>query len=420
MDQELITIFGISLGLGLLVGLQREHANAKIAGIRTFPIITLFGTLSGLLAKTFGGLVLAAALLALAGLVIFTSLLRKTEDPGKTTEAAILLMFAVGAFLTVGDKTISLAVAGITAVLLHFKDPLHGLVDRFGYTDIKVVMQFVLISLVILPVLPNQTYGPYDVLNPHDIWLMVVLIVGLSIVGYFAYKFFGNRAGTLLSGILGGLASSTATTVSFARHSKAAPQITQAATFVVLTASAIAFVRMIVEIGVVAPAYLLALAPPLAVVLVIMGILAALVYTRNDKKEEGQKEEALLQQENPAQLKSALVFGAIYGLVVLGTAAAKDYFGRQGLYAVALVSGLTDVDAITLSTAKLVTGKELEPQTGWRLILIASLANLVFKGGIVAVMGDKKLFRKVALLFAIALAGGLLVLFLWPDSLLID
>jgi uncharacterized membrane protein (DUF4010 family) len=420
MNQEMVEVIGISLGLGLLVGLQREHANARIGGIRTFPLITLFGTLCGLLAKEFGGVLLAAGLLSITGMVLISNWVRKEENSGKTTEAAILLMYSVGAFLAVGDKTISVSVAAITTVLLHFKNPMHKLVQRFGYKELKVMMQFVLVSMVILPILPNQDFGPYQALNLQEIWLMVVLIVGLSVIGYFTYTFLGSQTGTLLSGLLGGLASSTATTVSFAKHTKKTPALVRPAVFVILSASAVSFVRMIVEIGVVSPAYLIRLALPLGAVLLLMGILSALVYTWKEKADQGERmNEALLQQDNPAQLKSALIFGVIYGLVVLGTAAANDVLGNQGLYGVAILSGLTSVDAITLSTAKMVNLKSMEAATGWKVILVAALANLVFKGGVVAVLGDRRLFRQIALWFGICLAGGLLVVFLWPDTLLV-
>ncbi|MDO1450428.1 MgtC/SapB family protein [Rhodocytophaga aerolata] len=414
MNVELIKIFGISLGLGLLVGLQREHANSAIAGIRTFPIITLFGTISGLLAQQFGGFVLAGALLAVAGLVIAVNIYHPSDDPGQTTEAAILLMFVVGAYLPFGNQPIAIACGAITAVLLHFKNPLHTLVSRFGYADIRVIMQFVLISLVILPILPDRTYGPYQVLNPRDIWLMVVLIVGIGIAGYFAYKFWGSKAGIILGGILGGLISSTATTVSYAKHSKEAPKLVKPAAFVITAASAIAFIRILVEIAVVAPRYLLTFALPLGVVLLVMIILSVITYTGNHHGQE----KSMLEQKNPAQLKSALVFGLIYGLVVLGTAAAKDYFGRNGLYTVAIISGLTDVDAITLSTARLVNTQSLEPHAGWKIVLIASLSNLAFKAGIVATLGNRKLLLTMAMLFGITIGCGLLVLFLWPENLL--
>jgi uncharacterized membrane protein (DUF4010 family) len=417
MDQELFLQLGIALGLGLLVGLQREYDNSDIAGIRTFPLITILGTVCAFLAQSLGTWVVVAGFLSLAGLVIGANLLKiRSTKPGsgQTTEVAVLLMFAVGAYLAVGEKTVAVAIGGATAVLLHFKLPLVRLVERMGEKNLRVIMQFVLISLVILPVLPNETYGPYDVLNPHDIWLMVVLIVGIGISGYFAYKLFGKDAGTLLGGLLGGLISSTATTVSYSRRTQDAPDLNKVAAFVIVAASTVAFVRVIVEIAVVAPQSFGQMAPPLGAVLVLMLLLSAGLYWWGNKRQE---KEEMPEQENPAQLKSALIFGALYALVLLGIEAAKDYFGNAGLYAIALLSGLTDVDAITLSTSRLVNDESLAASMGWRLILVASLANLAFKGGMVAVLGTKKLLIIVAVPFGIAIAGGVLALWLWPEGL---
>jgi uncharacterized membrane protein (DUF4010 family) len=414
MKQEAFSVMAIALGLGLLVGLQREHAQSKVAGIRTFPLITLLGALAGLLAPALGGWVVASGFAGVITLIVVANLLRgKTEhvDSGQTTEAAILLMYGVGVFLAMGDKTLAVAVGGLVAVLLQSKGLLHGLVDKIGYEDIKVVMQFVLLSLVILPVLPDQTYGPYKVLNPRDIWLMVVLIVGISMSGYFAYKFFGQHAGTLLGGILGGLISSTATTVSYARRTKENPGASMLAAFVILTASAVAFVRMLVEIAVVAPRQIRELGPPLGAVLLVMLLLIAGLLLWSRKKKESNE---IPDQGNPAQLKSALVFAGLYGLVLLASAAAKDYLGDKGLFLVAFVSGLTDVDAITLSTAKMVAAGRLVPHTGWQLILLAALSNLTFKGGLVAFLGDRQLLGRMAVLFGLTLAAGLLVFWLWP------
>jgi len=207
----------IALGLGLLVGLQREHVTKRLGGVRTFPLVTMLGAISGLLAQSFGGWMVAAGLLALTGIIVIGDLAELREDkldPGVTTEVAMLLMFVIGAYLVVGRREVAIALGGAVAVLLQFKGELHGIARKLGEDDLRAIMQFVLISCIILPVLPDKTYGPYAVINPRNIWLMIVLIVGLSLSGYIAYKFFGSKVGVVLSGILGGLISSTATTVS--------------------------------------------------------------------------------------------------------------------------------------------------------------------------------------------------------------
>ncbi|WP_018479764.1 MgtC/SapB family protein [Pontibacter roseus] len=411
MEQELFQILAISLGLGLLVGLQRQHQNARIAGIRTFPIITLFGTLSALLAQSLGGWVVGAGILAIAAIVVVANMMQRETQPdiGQTTEAAALLMYAVGAYLVLGNTTVAVAVGATVAVLLHLKEALHRFVDRIGQKDLTAVMQFVVISLVILPVLPNKEYGPYEVLNPHNVWLMVVLIVGIGLLGYFIYKFFGNKAGTFLGGVLGGLISSTATTVSYARRTKQAKGSSSLAALVIFIASTVAFIRILAEVTIVAPGTLPEVAPPLLAVIGLMVVTGIVAYFTN--KEQG---DHMPEQENPAQLKTALVFGAIYALVILATAAAKDYLGSSGLYIVAIISGLTDVDAITLSTSRLMQVGNLSPASGWRIILVAGLSNVAFKAALVGFMGNRPLLGKVSLLFGVVLAGGLLVLWWWP------
>ncbi|RIJ42883.1 MgtC/SapB family protein [Pontibacter oryzae] len=418
IELELFQILGISLGLGLLVGLQRQHDQSELAGIRTFPLITLFGTISGLLAQHFGGWVVAMGIASMAGLVIVANLIKLRNppfSPGLTTEAAALLMYAVGAYLVFGDKTVAVAIGATVAVLLHLKKKLHGFVKRIGEKDLKAIMQFVVISLVILPILPDETYGPYNVLNPHNIWLMVVLIVGIGLLGYFAYKVFGQKSGTLLGGILGGLISSTATTVSYARRTKDHNHTsTTLAALVIFIASAVSIVRIIVEVAVVAPGTIATVAPPLAAIFLLMLILGSLMYFF-----KGDDQDQMPEQGNPAQLKTALVFGAVYAAVMLATAFAKDYLGSSGLFIVAVISGLTDVDAITLSTARLMNIGNLELLSGWRIILTAALSNLVFKAGLVGVLGSRAVFGRVALMFGIVLAGGLLVLWLWPANFIL-
>ncbi|MDX5482797.1 MAG: MgtC/SapB family protein [Hymenobacteraceae bacterium] len=412
MEQEIFQTLAISLGLGLLVGLQRQHEQARLAGIRTFPLITLFGTLSGLLAQTYGGWIIAAGVIGVASMIVVGNVLKSKTPPfdaGMTTEAAALLMYLVGAYLVTGYGSVAVAVGGTVAVLLHLKRTLHRFVARIGEKDLRAVMQFVVISLVILPILPDEAYGPYNVLNPRNIWLMVVLIVGLGLLGYFLYKLLGRRAGTVLGGILGGLISSTATTVTYARRSKSLSGSTLLPALVIFIASTVSILRIIVEVAVVAPDSLPIVAPPLGALLLVSVLLGSATYFF-----KGDEQDQMPEQDNPAQLKTALVFGAIYALVILATAAAKDYYGNSGLYIVATISGLTDVDAITLSTSRLMSTGQIELANGWRVILIAALSNLAFKAGLAGFLGNKSLFRKIALLFGALLITGLLILWLWP------
>ncbi len=401
---------GIALGLGLLVGLQRESTASKLGGVRTFPLITLFGALCGLLASSFGGWVIGAGLLALTALIALgkqAELKADKPDIGMTTEAAMLLMFAVGAYLIGGQRALAVAVGGVVAVLLHFKGQLHEAVARLEANDLKAIMQLALISLVILPVLPNRTYGPYDVLNPRQIWWMVALIVGISLGGYIVYKFWGTNAGVVLGGILGGLISSTATTVSYAKRARSTPNTANLAALVIVIASAVVYARLQLEIATVAPRFLPVAALPLSAMLGLLAACAVVLWLLNHDTSDEMPE-----QENPSELKAALLFGLLYAAILFGVAAVKAHFGNRGLYVVAVLSGLTDVDAITLSTSQLVQSERLSAAEGWKLILIASLANQVFKAGAIAVLGNRQLFVKVALCYSLVVVGGLLLLFL--------
>lgn len=412
MEGKLFIQVGISLLLGLLVGLQRERTESSVAGIRTFPLISAYGTVCAWLAAAHSGWIVAAGLLTLAALLVVGNLARIKAgdiDPGLTTEVSALLLFGVGAYLTVGPMAVSVALGGAIALLLHFKKPLHEFVARIGETDLKAIMQFALVTVVILPVLPNRAYGPYEVLNPFEIWLMVVLIVCISLAGYVAFKLCGAKTGTLLGGLIGGLISSTATTVSFARRSSENTGTAKLAALVIMIASSSVFVRVLIEVAAVAPSEFSLIAPPLAAMLTACAAItaAAFRYTRAQPAE-------LTPPRNPAQLKWALIFGALYAVVIFAVAAAKDHFGSAGVFVVAVISGLTDMDAITLSTAQLTHAGRVGAETCWRVILIASMSNLVFKAGIVGLMGGRKLLRPIMVLFGAALIAGSAILWLWP------
>jgi uncharacterized membrane protein (DUF4010 family) len=401
----------LSLGLGMLIGLQRERAHKAVGGIRTFPLITLLGTICGQLAQHYGGWIIAGAFVAVAALLFIVNLPRAQagDGGGLTTEVAVLLLFALGAYLTVGPMWIVVVVGGVVALLLHWKTPLHRFAGAVGDKDMHAMMLFVLISMVILPVLPNKPFGPYGVFNPFDIWLMVVLIVGISLGGYVAYKIFGGKAGVLLSGILGGVISSTATTVSSARQSKQSTVAAGLVSLLIMVAATVSVLRVIIEIAVVASRSFPQLALPLGAMFAAMALISAglFFFTRRD-------EARLSEQDNPAQLKAALIFAAIYALIKFAVAAGKEHFGTSGLYVVAVISGMTDMDAITLSTARLVDAQQVDASTGWRTILIAALANLAFKGTAVAVLGSRPLALRVAVLFALSGVAGGLILWLWP------
>lgn len=418
MDYRDILTLGIAFGLGLLVGLQRQTSGSKMAGVRTFTLITIFGVVSGFLARDFGNHFIIPFLgLALTALLVTANILKvrmeQDEEVGQTTEVAALLMFAIGAYLVMGEQVIAVVMGGSVAVLLYLKDHLHNFIKGLEEKDMSAIMTFAGISLIILPILPNETFGPLNVLNPRNIWLMITLIVGISVIGYFIYKFLGKRTGILSNGILGGLISSTATTVSYARKTANNGNIEKLAAFVITAASAISLLRVLIEVGVIIPEKLAAIIVPILIEFVFMAIICGILYYAIRKEDS---ENQMPEPKNPAQFKSALVFGLLYGIILLAVAFAKKELGNSALYIVSILSGLTDVDAITLSLSNLMKDDRLEAAMGWKLILLAALSNLVFKGVMAAVLGTRKLAKLIGISFGMSVAAGLLLIWLWPET----
>jgi uncharacterized membrane protein (DUF4010 family) len=418
MNYHDIITLAIAFGLGMLVGLQRQKSNQEMAGVRTFTLISIMGVVSAFLARDFGNpFILPVLGICITALLVTANVIKLKKlnetDVGQTTEVAALLMFAIGAYLVMGDRVVAVIVGGSMAILLYVKEHLHNFIEKLSEKDLAAIMTFAGISLVILPLLPDKTYGPLNVLNPRNIWLMVTLIVGISVIGYFIYKFVGKKVGIISNGILGGLISSTATTVSYARKTKDAESINKMAAFVITAASAVALVRVLVEVGVVIPEKLPEIALPLIAVLVLMVLLCIGLFYLISKNSEDEK---MAEPKNPAQFKSALIFGLLYGGILLAVAFTKQEFGNDALYIVAIISGLTDVDAITLSLSQLMKGGGLNTATGWRLILLASLSNLLFKGIMAAVLGTRQLAKWLGISFGITILFGLLLMWLWPEA----
>lgn len=411
--QPIFLHLAVALGLGLLVGVQRERREDPLAGVRTFPLITLLGGLAAEFSLQLDSVwIFALGLAALGALLVagYAGVGRTGKyPPGLTTEVAALYMYVVGGLVVIGAVTVGVVMGGLCALLLHLKEPMEGFADRLTKGDLKSIMQFAAIALVVLPVLPDRTYGPYGVLNPYEIWLMVVLIAGISLAGYVLYKLLGARAGTLLGGALGGLISSTATTASYARHAKVNPALAPQVAVVVMIASTVAYGRIFLEVALAAPTVLPAMAPPLLIVAFANVVICA-VALLTWKGSAGE----FPVQDDPTELRTALIFAALYGGIIFAVAAARDVYGDQGLYVVAFMSGLADVDAITLSTANLVEAGRLDAAPGWRAIVLASLSNLGFKGALAGVLGGGALLLRLAPLFAASIAAGLAVLRFWP------
>jgi uncharacterized membrane protein (DUF4010 family) len=390
-----LAAFLASLAIGLLVGVERERNPAAKAGLRTFALTAVFGTLAAMLGERAGGAWAPAVGLALIGLAIVAAYHRAPpeDDPGTTTVVALLLTYCLGALCWYDERTLAAAVAvGVTA-LLYFKAELRGILERFERRDLLAIIQFATLSVVILPVLPDQGFGPYGALNPYRIWLMVVLISGLSLAGYIALKIVGVRHGLLLVGFFGGLVSSTATTLAYARHGRGGT-LTDVAAGVIVLANLTVLVRLAVVAAVAAPAILPHLAPVLGAALAA-GAAAAVVFWR--RRLAGDAEPPLPTVSNPTELRASFGFGLLFAVVLLAAAWLSDVAGKGGLYLVAVVSGLTDVDALTLSSLQLFREDKLAPHEAVVAIALALLANTAFKLGLVMTVGGKPLARRVIL-----------------------
>lgn len=382
-----------ALAIGLLMGLERERNPAAKAGLRTFALTALLGVLAAHLATELGVPWLIVAGLALVGAMMIAAYLRSPAqpdgDPGTTTVAALMLCYGLG--VLVWHAQIQLAVMlGIGAtMLLYFKPELRGISQHMSRRDLLSVLQFAVLSLIILPLLPNRDYGPYGALNPYQIWWMVVLISGVGLAGYAALRIVGQRRGSVVLGVLGGLVSSTATTLAFSRHARASAARLPVAVVVIVLANLMVLVRLGVLAAVLAPSVLPALLPVLAGGLAT-GVVGA-VY--GVIRLHPQRELPTLEMGNPTELRTALGFGLIYATVLLAAAWLADWLGNHGLYAVAVVSGLADVAAITLSSLRLYNLDRMPVEVLVNVITLAVLANLVFKSVLALVIGGWSMAR---------------------------
>lgn len=398
---------GLALVLGLLVGLQRERTSARrIAGFRTFALVTLLGGLCAALVAPVGGWIVGAGFLGVAALVVAADRAAPPDaesTPGITTEIAMLLMFVVGAALMLGPPAIGVCLGATTAILLHLKPQLHAFAARLEGRDVRAIMQFALVSAVILPVAPDVAYDAYGALNPRRIWLMVTLITGIGLVGYLLHKFVGSRRGAMLAGALGGAISSTATTASFSRAAsgRGGAEASLAAV-VVGVACTIMYVRVLIEIGAVAPSLLGHALAPIGAMGLATGLGSLLVWRavrREPPAESGP-------QGNPAELRAALLFGCSYAVVGLAAAYASARFGARALYPVSLLSGATEMDAITLSISRMVTDGALPGASAWRFVVVAAMANTAFKWAIAGFLGGPRLALRMLPAFGASLGAG--------------
>lgn len=422
-DLDLLARLALALGIGLLVGFERgwqrreAPAGARATGIRTFILIGLFGGLAAALGKAVSDLILAAAFVAFAILIaaIYVTGVQRRGDRGATTEVAALATFALGALAVRGDMAIAAASAVVLTAVLDLKRPLHSFVRQVSEIEMWAGLKLLLISIVLLPVLPNRGFGPGEVLNPYALWWMVVLVAGITFGGYLALRFAGPRSGAVLMGLIGGLASSTAVTVSAARLARGMSGHTRRFASTVAAATAVMFVRALIVAAVLFPALIVPLGAPL-VAAALAGTLVAWLFARRLPADaSGGSEEAAPAVEiaTPDDIGTAIKFGIVLALVTLLAYYARKLFGDSGLYATAAISGLVDVDAITVSAARMARGtQELGTGAASLAILIAVGVNTLVKIGITRVFGSARLALYTTLLTAVcavAAVGGYVV-----------
>ena len=401
---ETLPQFLTSLAIGLLIGLERERNPSAKAGLRTFALVSIFGTLSAMIASKAELPWLMVAGLCLVGIMIIAAYFNspaEDHDPGTTTVAALLLCYSLGVLIWYGQSMLAIMLAVTTTTLLYFKPELRGMTQRMTRRDLVSILQFLVLTFIILPILPDQNYGPYGVFNPYQAWMMVVLISGLSLAGYVALHWSGNRYGPILLGFLGGIVSSTATTLAYARHGRDNDSMLNLSATVILIASEVVLVRLLVISAVIAPEMLKSLLIPMGTGLVF-GMIAIFIGW---KKLHSDAELPKPTSANPTELPAALSFALIYVAVLIGAAWLSDIFGNKGLYTVAAISGLTDVDAITLSSLRLFDLGNLSANHAAISIAIAFLTNMLLKFGLVFFIGGRQLARHVLPGF-VALSGG--------------
>lgn len=394
-----------ALAFGFVVGLERGWSfrergeGTRFAGLRTFMLIALMGGLTVVLSNALGEMVLILGFGALALILAAVVLRPGGNDRGITTVIAALITYCLGMLAGLGFYALAASAAVVTAVILGLKPVLHSWLQGIERNELAAALKFLVISAVVLPILPNQGYGPWAALNPYEIWWMVVLISGISFIGYFAIKWTAPGKGIMLTALLGGLASSTAITVSFSRLGGKSAGLRRMLASGIVASSTMMLPRMLVVAAVIEPLLALKLLPTLGLAAVTGGLAAWRIWPAGEKGAVNLSDLSATSFDLDVPLR----FGALLAIVLLVSAAARAYLGDPGLYLVAALAGLTDVDAMTLTAARNMSlGLPLAVAVG--VALTAAAANTLVKTSIVAAVGGKAMVWPVAAAFAAMVA----------------
>jgi uncharacterized membrane protein (DUF4010 family) len=411
VEMQLIVRLLVALAIGTLVGLEREYARYKkgdkgFAGIRTFMLICLFGALSAYVGDIISVWVFIVSVVAVSVFIIISYYISamKTKYRGTTTQVAAWITFFLGAMSYYGYLQLAVLLAVLLTIVLYFRAIIHQLVKKMKSKELVATLKFAVVALVVLPFLPNVNYGPHGIFNPFIVWLMVVFISGISFIGYVLMKWFGER-GIELTGIFGGLISSTAVTVSFAERSKRMTVVTHLVIGVIL-ANAVMFIRILIELVVLNRALFFQLLIPF-VLLVIVSVALAWMLGRNIKKKKAEE----LELKSPFTLGPALKFGAFFALIIALVKFANAYFSSKGIYVVSFLSGFADVDAITVSLAQ-VANTTIPLDVARNGIAIATFTNVGIKGIIAYLFGRETFGKRVLLAFIVVIVVGIGLVFL--------
>ncbi|QFY62258.1 MgtC/SapB family protein [Rhizobium grahamii] len=390
---EVFRRLGVALAIGLLVGVERGwterevRAGGRTAGIRTFGLTGFLGGVVGTL-QPLTGPFLPATIAALLGFVYIAGKWQEAiedKDYGITSIVAALAVFALGVLAAVGDLVTAGASAVAITVVLAARTSLHGFLEGLTWVELRSALMLLAMTVIALPLLPDKPLDPWGALNPYSLWLLTITIAALSFAGYVAIRLMGTNRGILLAGAAGGLVSSTALTLSFARYSTEAPQGAQQLAAGAAVAGALSFARVLV----IASALSFSMFAPLAAALIpaIIGFLATSFLSVWHSKSVTQAPEIGL--KNPFELQTVISFALLLSLISLVSKVAIEYVGPSALFIVAAISGLVDVDAITLSTARLV-GSTIAVRTAADVILIAVTVNMVTKVALAFTAGRRE------------------------------
>jgi len=413
LDLTTARAFATALLIGALIGLEREkHRTAESDGIglRTFILVAQVGAMAGWLSLALGSAwVLAAALVGVAALVLASHVVIATSRPdaqGLTTEVAAVAVVLLGAMTTLGYGGPAVGLAVVTAAVLAFKQPLHGLVAKVGWDDVFAGLRLLVAAFIVLPLLPDRAVDPWGALNPASLWRLVLLISGLSLVGYVATRWLGPEKGTALTGLTGGLVSSTAVTLSLARSSRDAGRAGPASALAggLLIAWAVMFARVVVLALVVNPAFAYRLLVPVVAMGVVTALLAWVYFRRSSVGHGDAVRSREVPLKNPFSLTAATKFTVLFAAVLLVVKVVERYFPGRGMYPVAALAGLTDVDAITLSMASYA---RTDAWVAVVAVVIAALSNTLVKAGMVVALGSAGLKRPVLLATAAIVVTGM-------------